>query len=354
MDRIETNRRFLADLFAGNVVGRALIYDGPRPSHLKPGGDYAVLTDRPVDDWLAFYEEDYAWKRAQSRAFADDAVPYVNLCGTTGFFAAAFGCAFHSYAHGGNPVARPLVTTAEEADALSRPTLEDGPIPRYFELAEKLAKRLGPDVPISVPDVQSPFGIAAIIWNKEDLLIALLETPEAVLRLVDKTHRLLADFLEALKRRLPNVNFVHCPYTWAPPELGCWLSEDEIGIISAEMFETFALGSLAALSEQFGGLMMHCCAAAQHQYDQWRKIPNLRAINPAIFEEGPAGLIRMMPDKVYMYGYQSEERMLAAIEAAGDRTSLLFNIAGKEEVARPIFDRLREHCPGAAAGAEAR
>jgi hypothetical protein len=343
--RIATNRQYLSDVFSRRRVGRVLIYDGPRPHHLKQG-DYAVCTDRRVEDFLAFYEEDYAWKRKQSEDFQDDAVPYANLCGTTGFFAAAFGCPFHQYSHGGNAVARPIVRTAAEADDLAQPTLEAQPIRRYFRLAEKLSKRLGPEAPISVPDVQSPFGVAAIIWNKEDLLIALLETPEAVLRLVEKTYRLLRDFLAELKNRVPNVNLCHCPYTWAPPELGCWLSEDEIGVIGRQMFETFALVYLERLSQDFGGLFMHCCAAAQHQYESWKKIPDLRGINPAIFEAGPGELIRLMPDKVYMYGYQSEERMLAALEAAGDRTSVLLNISGSPQEARPLFDRLRAHCPG--------
>ncbi len=343
--RTQRNRQLLADVFSHRRVGRILIYDGPRPWHLREG-DYAVCTDRPVEDWLAFYEEDYAWKCTQSEQFDDDAVPYANLCGTTGFFAAAFGCPFHQYSHGGNAVARPIVTTAAEADALAQPTLDALPIRRYFQLAEKLALRLGPEAPISVPDIQSPFGIAAIIWNKEDLLIALMEEPDAVLRLVEKTHKLLWDFLAELKKRLPNVNLCHCPYTWAPPELGCWLSEDEIGIISTDMFERFALPSLERLSHDFGGLFMHCCAAAQHQYESWKKIPDLRGINPAIFEQGPGPLIHLMPEKVYMYGYQSEQRMLAALDAASDRTSILLNIAGNPDQARPLFDRMREHCPG--------
>ncbi len=339
-NHLQRNREFLAELSAGGRTGLALIWEGPRPRKLWPG-DWAVRTDRPVGEWLGFYEADYAQRLAQSEALGDDAVSYVSLVGTTGFFAAAFGCPFHQYEKGQVPVARPIVTTAEQADALPQATLDDGPIPRYFELVERLAERLGPDVPISVPDIQSPFGIAAIIWNKEDFLVALVETPEAVERLVGKTHALLESFFAEALRRVPNLNLCHCPYTWAPPQLGVWLSEDEIGAFSRPMFERFCLPSLSALSDRFGGLFMHCCARAAHQHEAWRAIPGLRGINPAIFEDGPAPLIDLMPDRLYMYGYQTEERMNAAIEAAHSQTRLLFNVPGKIETVKPLFDRLR-------------
>lgn len=348
---LERNRKYLADLFGGPFPGHALIVDGPRPMKLWPG-DYAVRTDRPVDDWLPFYEADYEAKVATSALYDDDAVPYVNLCGTTGFFAAAFGCPWHEFEHGSIPVARPIVRTADEADALRQPTLDDGPIPRYFELVEKLARRLAPDVPISVPDIQSPFGIAAILWNKEDFLVAMVESPEVVARLVAKCGRLLGDFLRELLGRVPNVNLCHCPYAWAPPQLGCWLSEDEIGSFSRPMFEEFCLPSLVELSRTFGGLFMHCCARADHQYPAWGNIPLLRGLNPRIFDVGPASLIDMYPEQVYMYGYTPEEQLRAVIEAAHPQTRLLFNLNGPEEVVRPRYDRLRMLCPrGAASGA---
>jgi hypothetical protein len=348
--RIERNRRYLTDFFGGPFPGHALIVNGPLPWHLTPG-DYAVHTDRPVDDWLDFYEASHEAKLARLDEFDDDSVPFVNLCGTTGFFANAFGCPFHVYENGSIPCARPIVRHADEADALAQPTLDDGPIPRYFELVDKLIDRLGPDVPISVPDIQSPFGIAAIIWNKEDFLVAMIERPDAVKRLVAKCHTLLTGFLQAMLDRMPHVVFAHCPTTWAPPELGCWLSEDEIGSFSAEMFEEFCLPSLTDLSRTFNGLFMHCCARADHQYASWGKIPDLRAINPKIFEPGPGPLIDMYPGKVFMYGCLTDEQIEQILAAVHPETRLLLQLGGKPETVRPQYDRLRERCARRTAGA---
>ena len=45
------------------------------------------------------------------------------------------------------------------------------------------------------------------------------------------------------------------------------------------MFEEFFLPELAMLSERYGGLGMHCCANARHQWENFLRIPGLRVLN---------------------------------------------------------------------------
>jgi uroporphyrinogen-III decarboxylase len=134
----------------------------------------------------------------------DDSVPYVPLTTTTGLFAAAFGCPLHQF-EGSQVAARPIVFSPQEADRLPIPDLDIPPISRFFELAELIREQVGPEVPISVPDIQSPFDIAALIWSKEHFYEALVEHPDAVLRLVEKCHILLKNFLVEFKRRFGEV-----------------------------------------------------------------------------------------------------------------------------------------------------
>lgn len=70
----------------------------------------------------------------------------------------------------------------------------------------------------------------------------------------------------------------HCPIAWSP-NLGPWLSNDECGALSCEVFEEYALPELIDLAQTFGGLGMHCCADAEHQFPLFRRIPNLYAMN---------------------------------------------------------------------------
>ena len=212
---------------------------------------------------------------------------------------------------------------------------------------------LGPEAPIGVPDIQSPFDIAAIVWNKEDLFPSLIEAPEAVEGLVHKCFRLLTDFLQTFRREIGEVNFCHCPYAWAPPELGCWLSEDEAGSMNVGMFERFCLPTLNALSDTFGGLFMHCCATADHQYGSFGKIRNLRGLNRVFQKPGAKPAIDAFSGRtVLVQAWMDEAALNALLEMAHPDTRFLFNLSvEKPEQAVPLVERLRKRCPRQAANA---
>ncbi|MFP4381664.1 MAG: uroporphyrinogen decarboxylase family protein [Candidatus Sumerlaeia bacterium] len=347
MDRIARNKQYLIDLYTGPFPGHAIVYNPPAPRPSKRP-DYAV-SDRPLSEWVPWYVDCYKNRVVMHDALDDDGVPFVNLCGYTGIFAQAFGCPTHEYeGMHTNPVAKAIVSSAEEADRLEQPRLEDcRGLNRFFELAGLIAREVGPNVPISVPDIQSPFGIAAIIWEKQDMFMAMALQPESVKRLVDKCYRLLDEFLHTFRREFPQANLVHCPYTWAPPELGCWLSEDEVGAFSLEMFEEFCLPSLTALSNSQGGMFIHCCAHARHQYDGFLQVPNLRGLNPSFRQVPPQDCVRMFSGKaVIMMGYTPEEKLNELLDLATPETRYLFNLdAMPLEEVRPLYDRLRERCP---------
>ncbi|MBT3274405.1 MAG: hypothetical protein HN368_14705 [Spirochaetales bacterium] len=57
------------------------------------------------------------------------------------------------------------------------------------------------------------------------------------------------------------------------------MSEDEIGAVNSDMFSEFFLPELAELSNHFGGIGIHCCADARHQWQNIKLIPNLKLLN---------------------------------------------------------------------------
>jgi len=341
------NRRFLADLFAGPFRGHAIIVSAPHPGGFGDLGDF-TLSKKPVKEWVPCYVRQYEARARQMEQLDDDAVPYVGLNTHTGLFAAAFGCPIHVYVgQETNPAARPIVRTAEEADKLREPGLDAAMLARVLELARLLRKELGPEAAIGVPDIQSPFDVAALIWNKEEMFPAMIEEPEAVKRLVDKCHRLLKKFLLALKKEVGEVDFCHCPYAWAPPEQGCWLSEDEVGALNTKMFEEFCLPVLTDLSRTFGGLFMHCCANADHQYGGFNKIPSLRGLNRVFQSPGPRPAIDAFAGKtVLIQAWSGDELLNQMLDAAQPDSRFLFNLdGGKLEEIQPRYERLRKRCP---------
>lgn len=340
----QASRQFLSGLFNHETDRHGIAFKPPMPRCEL--GDF-TLTDRPLADYLPYYTSMYQQCVDWHEKLGDDAVPYVSLNTNTGVFAAAFGCPVHEYAADTNAAAMPVVATAIEADALDQPDLEAPTIRRIMAMADLLQRELGPDVCIGVPDIQSPLDIAALIWQKETFLIAMIDDPGAVHRLIDKCYRLLVQFLEAFEKQVNDVNFAHCPYAWAPPQMGCWLSEDEVGAISLQAFRQFALPTLRRLSEHFGGIFIHCCAAADHQYPGFAQVPNLRAINRVFqYPPGPEPAIaRFSGQSVFMQAWLDEKQVRRFLELAQPHTRYLFNpIAKNLDDARRMHDRLRPLC----------
>ncbi len=206
----------------------------------------------------------------------DDQIPYLNNLTGTEIFAEAFGCSVQRLAHT-NPFARPRVFNAAEADALRVPDLGSSTLAVLFEIADALYARAGQQAVMRLVDIQSPMDIAALIWEKTDFFAAMVEAPDAVRALAAKVEELLTAFLDEWFRRYGTEYVAHYPDYFMSG--GLTLSEDEVGAVSEGMFDTFFYDELAGLSERYGGIGIHCCADARHQWGGFARVPGLRLLN---------------------------------------------------------------------------
>jgi hypothetical protein len=237
----------------------------PRP-HLWP-----EMKQERIEWALRLYET----RRARAEWLADDMVPGLLVTTGTEIFAAAFGCPVVR-PEDDMPFARPIITEASQVGKLKTPGIDAPSLAVLFEIADELRAR-ETDAPLGMVDIQSPMDVAALIWDKNDFYIAMVETPDAVKELAHKVLDLQTAFFDAWFARYGRDFIAHCPYYYLPH--GVTLSEDEVGIVNAEMFAEFYLPELAALSERYGALGMHCCANARHQWDNFKQIPNLQLLN---------------------------------------------------------------------------
>lgn len=207
----------------------------------------------------------------------DDGIPHIYPYTGTEIFAEAFGCKVYR-SEDNMPFALPFIQKPGDLLKIKPPDVYDSTLGDIFERAMLLRQRVGNDTIIKLPDVQSPLDIAALIWEKESFFIAMIDDPAAVKELTDMTEHLLTTFLDEWFRIFGNRYIAHFPDYYM--EGGITLSEDEIGGISTAMFEEFCLApSLNRLSERYGGIGIHCCANAQHQWNNLLKIKKLRLIN---------------------------------------------------------------------------
>ena len=274
---VARNKELMRDIFAGRPARHAFLY---QPEHipLMEVGDY-TLSQEPVQKWALWVAENYRRQIASLERHQDDSVPLAKLSTGTQVYANAFGCEVHLPPES-NPCALPMVNCAAEADRLEVPDIWSTPcLYRVFELGDAVRQELGQAVDMGTCDMQTGFDIANLIWDKNDLLGAMLLEPEAVKRLSDKCALLLKTFLIELRREFPTMSPCHCPGNWVPPELGPWVSNDEAGAMSPAMFEEFCLPELNDLSDTFGGVGMHCCADAEHQFPGFKKVRNFYGFN---------------------------------------------------------------------------
>ena len=220
--------------------------------------------------------KDYLRQLEQVSWLEDDTIPYLNVFTGTEIFAEAFGCKVH-YADDNMPFALPLVQTAAEAEKITIPDYGSTHLADLFYIADELRSRAGNDAVLALVDIQSPMDIAALIWDKNTLYPALIETPEAVLELANKVKVLWFRFLDDWKARYGDPFIAHYPDYYMP--YGITLSEDEVGSVNSKMFIEYYLPELVEISEHFGCIGIHCCANARHQWRNFLKIPNLKLLN---------------------------------------------------------------------------
>lgn len=218
----------------------------------------------------------YEWHMQRMQWLDDDTIPCLDMLTGTELFAEAFGCAVHR-PDDNNPFALPLVHSAEEAQKLAIPTLDAPPLALAFELADVLHRRAGGSAIFRMVDLQSPIDVAALIWEKQSFYMALLDAPDVVLGLVEKIKTLQFAFLDEWFRRYGREFIAHYPEYYLP--YGVTMSVDEVGTVSTAMFDRFFLSELVELSNRYGGIGIHCCANARHQWENFRQVPGLRLMN---------------------------------------------------------------------------
>jgi len=174
----------------------------------------------------------------------DDRVPYLNNATGTEIFAEAFGCEVHR-PDDTNPFALPLIQTAAGVERIKTPELSTSSLAYLFDIADELYGRGGPGAVMKPVDIQSPMDIVALIWEKEDLFCAMIETPEAVKALADKVRVLLVSFFDEWFTRYGTTFIAHYPdYVMHG---GITMSVDEVGSLNPEMFQEFFRDELVSL-----------------------------------------------------------------------------------------------------------
>lgn len=272
MDRIEQRKKNWVDFMDMSTdQTRLLVMECSETMPVRPALWWEKAKERV--EWS--YER-YMRQMENMEWLEDNTIPFLSMITGTEIFAEAFGCKVHKPIDN-TPFALPMITTVKEAAKIKIPRLEDTKLVTLFEMADKLRDRAGPKALFSFPDLQTPMDIVALIWDKTYLFMAFYDEPEAVQELAAKVKVLLEEFLDQWTQRYGPEFIAHYPDFYMPT--GITVSEDEVGSVSAELYREFFRNELDEIAERYHAIGVHCCANSNHQWENFKNIPNLKLLN---------------------------------------------------------------------------
>lgn len=232
----------------------------------------------------------------------------------------------------------PIIHSAAEAAKFVLPDVRRGRTGEILANIAKLRQTLPAGELIRNPDIQSPLGIAELIWDGS-FYIAMLEEPEAVHRLLDQiTEFVIAFIREAARIAGDRYNPCGFPGVWAEG-LGTMVADDTMSLISPEMHREFSIPYVNRIAEQGGPLYYHSCT--------WRKpyYENIHLIKKAIAYNWNPG---NSADPAELLGEFSGRAVLALhlaqnMHADPDTVKLNRNFADEADFLEYILDSMRDN-----------
>jgi hypothetical protein len=237
----------------------------------------------PVDYYtnpasMVKYQEDSYEKRLS--LVNDDVIPYFMPWFGTSVLASAFGCTVK------------IPQTPEEEFSITDTPVKcisdvlklkmpdhnkDGLMPRVLELIDFVVKNS--DLPVGLTDMNSPLSTVCQMCGYDNIFIWMYDEP----KLVHDLMGLVTDaFIEWTKSQKKHIGEPICSSNglqgvWSPRG-GVWVSDDDLTLLSPELYEEFVVPYYSKIFSLFGG-SVHFCGNGYHQMDNILKIIGMTTVN---------------------------------------------------------------------------
>lgn len=189
----------------------------------------------------------------------------------------AFGCPLRLTSEGREWIT-PLITDAAQVADLAIPDPHQGRIGEQIRRTAELAATVPPGDRVRNHDIQSPLGIAELMWD-ESFYEALVEQPAAVHALLDKITTFQIAHVRAIQQAA-GVCYNPCgfPLIWCSGT-GTMLSDDTMSLVSPAMHAEFSVPYVNRLAAAVGPLYYHSCTWRAPYFANLRQLQNIRAWN---------------------------------------------------------------------------
>ena len=193
---------------------------------------------------------------------------------STIIFPITLGCRSSLTSEGKEWIER-LIHSPEEARSVQVPDLYAG---RCGEVLRSVAAMRERGERVRMCDIQSPLGVAELMWD-ETFYTAMLEEPEAVHALLEVISTTIINFVNEFQR-LAGAGLDPCgfPFVWSEGR-GFYVADDTISMISPKMHKTFSVPYIQRLIDGCGPVHYHTCTLRKPYFANVLSLQGLRGLN---------------------------------------------------------------------------
>lgn len=137
-----------------------------------------------------------------------------------------------------------------------------GLMPALLDKVKYAMDETGHGIPMSIPDWQSPLGLAAKLMGVTDFLYAVMEQPRAAKRLVEFCADLIIDTAAALEKACGGTALFRCGL-WQPSGARGIIYDDLVSVINPQSYKDVAVPANDRVLEYLGGGEVHTCGPCE-------------------------------------------------------------------------------------------
>jgi uroporphyrinogen-III decarboxylase len=214
-------------------------------------------------------------------AIDDDVVPYFMPWFGTGVLASAFGCQIAIAEGAGNDpsVVAPCITSPADVTRLRMPDANrDGWMPRVLAAIDHA--RAHSDLPAGLTDMQGPLDTLGQMCGQVQLFTWMIDEPAMVHDLLDMVTDAFIEWVRVQKDHIGEpLDRSNGLQGVGGSAIGVWESDDDMTMLSPEMYGDFVGPRVSRIFDAFGGGSVHFCGRGYQHLETILKSPGVRVVN---------------------------------------------------------------------------
>ena len=257
-----------------------------------------------------------------------------------------------------------IITDPVDVKNIKIPDPLDGRTGEILEDIEDLMLEIPGETLIRLPDIQSPLGVAELLWHPDFFYMALLTHPDEVHELLEKITQFTISYIQEIQAVLGDKYNPACfPEIWSDPQ-GYYIADDSNSLVSPDMHLDYSVRYINKITEVCVPVHYHTCTWRRPYFDNIRKINNIKAVNWAVnTSDDPANILKEFSGEYLLcphigvaahkgeallpHNFKDEAELLAYfLDNMQDNTTLYFwfqpELVGKTTVMKEIYNLLDE------------